>query len=382
MTRTVLHLSSSSGPGGAESVMARVAAGLDSSRYRSVACLFRDGWLRRRCEQLGIETHIIGISGMLDVRWLRRFCGLVRRRGVDLIQAHEFGANTYGALAARLLGIPAVATVHGRSYYGERLKRRLAYRMVARGATMVAVSEDVKRFLVQTTGAAEHRIRVVHNGIGSIARPSAAEAGRRRQALGITEEGRIVGVVGSLYGVKGHRYLLEAAPQILKAYPATRFVIVGRGELEATLGEQAARLGLEGRVRFLGFREDVAELLSVFDVFALPSLSEGLSIALLEAMAAGRPVVATAVGGNPELIIDRETGLLVPPGDARSLADAIGRLLQDPAEASRLGRNAMDRVRRCFGVEAMIGGYQAIYDGALARVGGARAANGVVGARA
>ena len=113
MTSTVLHLSSSSGPGGAERVMARLAAGLDPSRYRSVACLFRDGWLRKRCEESGIETSILGMTGRLDLRWLRRFCRLARRQDVKLIHAHEFGANTYGALAAWVLGIPLIATVHG-----------------------------------------------------------------------------------------------------------------------------------------------------------------------------------------------------------------------------------------------------------------------------
>ena len=373
MISTVLHLSSSSGAGGAESVMARLAAGLDPSRYRSVACLFRDGWLRERCEQSGIETHIVGITGKLDLRWLRTFTRLLRQHDVTLIHAHEFGANTYGALAARMLGIPLVATVHGRHYYADCASRRLAYRLVSHIATMVAVSEDVKRFLVRTTGAAERRIQVVHNGIGRPAPLPADEVGRRRLALGIGPGERIVGVVGSLYGVKGHRYLLEAAPRILEVWPSTTFFIVGTGAGEAELKAQAKRLGLDGRVRFLGFREDVEALLSLFDVFALPSLSEGLSIALLEAMAAGKPVVATNVGGNPELIIDGETGLLVPPRDARALAAGIGSLLGDAAEARRLSENGLDRVKRYFGVETMIESYQAVYERALERRGRAAA---------
>jgi glycosyltransferase involved in cell wall biosynthesis len=249
------------------------------------------------------------------------------------------------------------------------VSRRWAYRIVSHIATMVAVSEDVKRFLVEVTGAAERRIRVVHNGIGRVALPSADEVDRRRSALGIAAGERIVGMVGSLSGVKGHRYLLEAAREILAGCPSTTFVIVGHGPLEAELRAQVTRLRLDGRVRFLGFRDDAGELVSLFDVFALPSLSEGLSIALLEAMAAGRPIVATNVGGNPELITDGETGLLVPAGDARSLAAAIGRLLKDTAEAKRLGENGMHRVTTRFGLEHMIGGYQAIYDRELERAG-------------
>jgi len=349
--------------------MARLAAGLDPSRYRSVAGLFRDGWLRKICEESGIETSILRMTGKLDLRWLRRFCLFARRQNVKLIHAHEFGANTYGALAAWVLGIPLIATVHGRHYYADRLRRRFVCRIVSHIATMVAVSEDVKRFLVRTTGVAERRIRVVYNGVGGLAPLPAHQVWRRRSALGIAGDQRIVGVVGSLYGVKGHRYLLEAARQILEACPSAIFLIVGCGELEADLKAQAKRLGLDGRVRFLGFREDVGELLSLFDVFALPSLSEGLSLAILEAMAAGRPVVATNVGGNPELIVDGETGVLVPAGDVRNLAAAIARLLTDTAEARRLGENGMDRVKRCFALESMIEGYQAIYDHELERAG-------------
>jgi glycosyltransferase involved in cell wall biosynthesis len=361
MTATVLHLSSSSGPGGAESVMAHIAAGLDASRYRSIVCLFRDGWLRGRCEASGIETHIVRLARKVDVGWLRTFARMVRQSNVKLIHAHEFGANTYGAIAARMLGVPLVATVHGRQYFPDRATRRAAYRILSHITTVVAVSEDVKRLLVEVTGAAERRIRVVHNGIARWTPPAPDEIARRRAALGIGADERIVGVVGSLYGVKGHRYLLDAAPQILRTQPATRFVIVGRGERETELRAHAVALGLGERVRFLGFRTDVRDLLSLFDVFALPSLSEGLSIALLEAMAAARPVVATRVGGNPELITDGETGLLVPAGDSPRLADAVTRLLQHEREARRLGENAMHRVTRRFGVDKMVEGYQAIY---------------------
>jgi glycosyltransferase involved in cell wall biosynthesis len=364
---TVLHLSSSSGPGGAETVMAGVAAGLDPERYRSIVCLFRDGWLRQRCEGLGLETHVLRMNGMLDLGWFRQFTGLLRDRDVALIHAHEFGANTWGTMAGRLARRPVVATVHGRSYYGDSRRRRLAYRVVSRAAVMVAVSEDVKRFVVEATGVSARRVRVVHNGIGQVA-PVAAEAcARTRRELGVVEGERVVTVVGSLYPVKGHRYLLEAVPRILQACPSTVFLIAGRGDCEAALREQARTLGIEARVRFLGLREDVPALLAICDAFVQPSLSEGLSIAILEAMAAERPVVTTSVGGNPELVVDGETGFLVEPTDARALADAVTRVLTHPAEARRLGHNGLVRVQSRFGIGAMVREYEAIYQGALGR---------------
>jgi glycosyltransferase involved in cell wall biosynthesis len=363
--KTILHLSSSSGPGGAETVVASVASELDPSIYRSIVCLFRDGWLRERCEALGLETHIIPITGMLDVRWLRRFRRLMHDRGVSLIHAHEFGANTYGTLAARLADRPAVATVHGRSYYADSVRRRLAYRAVSRAAVMVAVSQEVKRFVVERAGVSTRRVRVVYNGIRTMA-PVSEEAKRRlRSELGIHAGDRIVTAVGSLYEVKGHRYLLEAAPRILHQFPSTVFLIAGRGDGEAALRTQAATLGIDGRVRFLGFRRDVPELLAIADVFAQPSLSEGLSIAILEAMAAARPVVTTRVGGNPELVVNGETGVLVQAADASGLAAAVVRVLNDGDEARRLGDNGLSRVRGRFTVEAMVREYAAIYSAAL-----------------
>ena len=348
-------------------MVAGVASGLDASRYRSIVCLFRDGWLRHRCEQFGLQTHVVPIRGMFDFRWLREFTRLLRERQVALIHAHEFGANTYGTLAGRLARVPVVATVHGRGYYSDRGDRRMAYRMVSRAAAMVAVSQEVKRFVVDRTGVSARRVRVVYNGIRAAeSLPRAVQASLRAE-LGIRDEERIVAVVGSLYGVKGHQYLLEAAPRILAACPSTVFLFAGRGEREAALKEQALNLGIDARVRFLGFRQDVPALLGMCDVFVQPSLSEGLSIAVLEAMAAARPVVTTRVGGNPELVVDGETGSLVEPADAGGLASAVIRILSDPAEARRLGNNGLSRVSNQFTAAAMVREYEAIYDAALGR---------------
>src|SRR5690349_18404829 len=207
---TVLHLSSSSGPGGAEAVVSSIAAGLDASRYRSIVCLFRDGWLRERCERLGLETHIIQMRGAVDLVWLRQLRTLMREQAVAVMHAHEFGANTWGAMAGRVARVPVVATVHGRSYYADRARRRLAYRMVSRTATMVAVAEDVKRFVVESVGVPEARVRVVHNGIPPQPAVSPESILRARLELGIRAGERVVTVVGSLYPVKGHRYLVGA----------------------------------------------------------------------------------------------------------------------------------------------------------------------------
>jgi glycosyltransferase involved in cell wall biosynthesis len=373
--RTVLHLSSSSGPGGAETVVANIAAGLDQTRFRSVVGLFRDGWLRERCERLGLETHILPMKGMLDLHWLRRVHGLLRDRRVALIHAHEFGANTWGTMAGRLARRPVVATVHGRSYYADSGRRRLAYRVVSHAATMVAVSEDVRRFVMEAAGVSGRRLRVVHNGIGSFSAVSPDALASARASLGILDGAPVLTVVGSLYPVKGHRHLLDAMPQILSTCPSTVVLVAGRGDCEAALRAQAGSLGIESRVRFLGLRSDIPVLLALGDVFVQPSLSEGLSIAILEAMAAARPVVTTRVGGNPELVVDGETGLLVEPAHPRALADAVLQVLTNPTEARRLGQRGRERVQSRFTIDAMVRAYEAIYDAALGRTACAGAAS-------
>src|SRR5262249_33566826 len=152
------------------------------------------------------------------------------------------------------------------------------------------------------------------------------------------------------YPVKGHRYLLDAMPTVLKCFPNCVLLLVGRGDLEVSLKEQAKRLGIEERVRFLGMRQDVPRLLAVMDMFVLPSLSEGLSMALLEAMASGKSVVATRVGGNPELVDHGKTGLLVNSEEAEDLAGNLIKILNDRTMLHEFGRAGAERVRGHFGV--------------------------------
>ena len=239
--RTILHLSSTSGPGGAEMLVSCLAGGIDHNRFRSVACLPRPGWLKDQFELQGIDTHVLKMSGMFDLEWVWKACRLVRREGVSLIHAHEFDGITYGSLVAKLVGVPCVATVHGKNYYWERSRRRLAFRVVSRIATMVAVSEDLKRFITRRVGVSAERIKVIYNG-QEAPPPVGSEEKRRLTAdLGLQENEQVVGVVGSLYPVKGHEYLLAAIPQVLRLYPHTTFLIIGRGELESRLKEEVKR---------------------------------------------------------------------------------------------------------------------------------------------
>lgn len=362
---TVLHLSSTSGPGGAEMIVKRLASSLDLIRFRSIVCLFRAGWLYDASHSAELPTSIIQINGAFDIRWARAFASLVRNERVEVIHTHEFTANVYGSLMGKMMGIPVVATVHGKNYFAEQVKRRVAYRYVSRAARMVAVSEDLKQFIVQQVGVAENRVGVVYNGVTVAESPSVDQLSAIRADLHLAGYDHVIGAVGSLYPVKGHIHLIKALPEILRACPKTILLVIGQGELEQALKAEVVKRNLDAHVRFLGFRSDVPALLWLFDVFVLPSLSEGLSMALLEAMAAGRPVVATKVGGNSELVLDGDTGFLIDSQSPEAISDKVVQVLRNKAQATGMGDRGRRRVVDKFSFRAMVDRYQSYYDQAI-----------------
>lgn len=364
---TILHLSTSSGPGGAERVISTMAAAMNQSGWRVIVGMFRTGWLQEECDRLGVKTMVIPLTGIGGVGWIRDCRRFIRRERVDLVHAHEFSAIVLGWIVAMLVGIPFVATVHGKNYYWEKRRRRIAYRVISRFGTMVAVSENLKEFLCQKVGIADTRVRVIYNGVDAVQKLSEEEIDSCKSELGVVGCYPILGVVGSLYEVKGHKYLLDALPDVVKQWPKSVLLIIGRGDLEAPLKNQADEQKISAHVRFLGMRHDVPRLLSVMDAFVLPSLSEGLSMALLEAMDAGKPVVATRVGGNPELTVHGRTGFLVEPKDVKSLATHILRLIDDPVAMKSFGQEGAERTRLMFSRKLMAGLYGELYERLLDR---------------
>lgn len=348
-------------------LVSRIASSLDRNRFASIVGLFAHGWLKERCESFGLPTVVIPMEGQWDLRWVLRCCRVVRQENVSLIHAHEFRANVFGALVAKLCGIPLVGTVHGKNYYPDHVKRRVAYRWASRTTHMVAVSHDLQRFLEERIGISHDRITVIHNGVDMVQERSSDQIRQLRSEFGIGKDTFLLGIVGSLYPVKGHAYLFKALGSVLAHYPETRLFVIGQGELEQALKQQVANLGIEKAVSFLGLRNDVPRLLPAFDLFVLPSLSEGLSVALLEAMAAGVPVLASKVGGSPEIVIDGETGYLVPPERPEELSDRILKLVGNRDLARSFGERGRERVAQEFTTARMLEHYQHLYSDCLSK---------------
>ena len=359
-TRTVLHLIETGGPGGAERMMVHLAAGL-GPEYRSEAALIRDSWLGTALRQRGVPVTMLrnGPHGSLGT--LQDLLRIIRERRVAILHSHEFYMNTLGLVASRMMGVPLVATVHGRNYYADRFRRRAAYRLVATLTRMVAVSEDVRLFLAERVGISHRRVTVIPNGVPLNHAPSDEKTSALRESLDLHRHSQVVGTIGSLYPVKGHRYLIDASPQVIARFPYVVFLIVGRGGLRDELEAHARQLGVASHFRFLGHRDDVSDLLALCDIFVLPSLSEGMPLALLEAMAAGVPPIATRVGGVSEVAEDGKTGLLVPPQDSDALAERITTLLEDRALAKQIGQSAREMVASRFSIARMVQAYQEVY---------------------
>jgi len=353
----ILHLTETAGPGGAEMLMVRLVERL-GTEYESKVGLIKDGWLAAEMTKRGVPVLFLENRGSTPVTLIRQLIATIRRERIDLIHSHEFFMNTCGAMASVLSGVPQLAMVHGRNYYGDRVRRRAAYRAVSRRACIVAVCEATKEYLVQRVGIDSRRIRVVHNGV-DVEEVRSADSCRKFDSS--SHRAPTICTVGRLSPVKGHSDLLLAMRDLVPKFRDVQLLIVGKGRLESVLKQQVVDLGLSKNVSFTGHLENLKEVWPHVDVFVLPSLSEGMPLTLLEAMAAGVPSVATRVGGVPEVVEDGKTGLLVPPRNSDELAKGIAVVLEDQMLAKKIGGAGREAVVRRFSLTQMVQAYREIY---------------------
>ncbi len=287
-------------------------------------------------------------------------------RRVDVLHSHLFYGSLFASPIGWLCRVPLIIeTPHVREHWraGWFKSRYVVDRLVGRCVDRyIAVSEANARYLVRDKGLPPRKVIVIRNG-SDLGRfdPSARPPAGLRSGLGLDENDPVLLVLARLEPQKGHGVLLDAMPAILREFPRARLICVGEGILRAALEEQATRLGLAESVRFVGYRANVGDWLALADLTVLPSFYEGLPLVAIESLAAGKPVVATAVDGTPEVIVDGETGLTVPPGDARALARAICHLLGDADERRRLGHAGRRWAEQEFSAEAQIASTENLY---------------------
>ncbi len=381
--RSILYIIGSLNLGGSERHLVHLATRLDPTRFQPmICCLVERGPLFARAQASGVPCVCLDVrltSQRVRSYWglavrLVRLVRLMRRHRIAIVDAYLFLAYAVAIPCAWLARVP-IRIAQRRGLHtskppvpGRQLLERLVNRLTTQ---VVANSQAVARDTAQDEGLPAGRIAVIHNGVEIPDAPS----GARGRPPGLPE-GRIVLCVANLISYKGHLDLVAAAADTLPAHPDVSLVLVGDGGMRRPIEEAVARHGLQGRVHVLGQREDVPALLAAADLFVLPSHEEGFSNALLEAMARGLPVIATAVGGNRETVEDGVSGLLVPPRDPAALARALGALLGDPAAARHMGQAGRARVAAHFTLDRMVQETEALYEALLRRRGAGRGTDG------
>jgi glycosyltransferase involved in cell wall biosynthesis len=372
MTPVVLaELAGSASYGGGERYLELLFERLDRARYRALLICPEPGPFVGRMKERGVETHLVQLAPLFNPLALWRLTRLLRRERVTILQTHGARANFYGRIAGRLAGVPVIiSTVHNSlKDYEVRSLRRWLYAFLLRLTLplvhrIVCVSEANRRDLTEECPAASAKAYTVYNGVDPSTFPSQLDRQTVRQKFGITQ-GPVLVTIARLTEQKGHRYLIQALPRLLQTWPQLCCMFVGEGELRDALHHMAIDLGVEQACRFMGVREDIADILAAVDVVVLPSLSEGFPFVLLEALAMGCPVVASRVNGIPELIENQKTGLLVSPRDPHALMVAIREVLSNPTAASKMGAEGRAVVRERFTVDRMVANTTAIFDVAL-----------------
>jgi len=365
----IAHVVLSLDVGGLERVVATLAqAQHQSGRRVSVCCLDRAGALAEALPPAGVAVHTVGRSARgFDPAAVLRLARLLRADGARIVHCHNYGALVYGALAARLVrGARVVYTVHG----AVTSSRRSTARFLKLGIVheVVFVSAHARGVAREAGVTGSSHVHTILNGVdvSSFAAGHAGGADAVRRAHGIPDDARVCGIVARLTEAKDHANLFAAVAIARESIPTLHCLVVGDGELRDELERDVTERRLSAAVVFTGARANVRDYLDAMDVFVLSSVTEGLAMTLLEAMAAGLPVVATRVGGNAEVVEDGVTGRLVPASNAKALADAIVSMIESPAAARAMGDAGRERVTRLFSLEAMVRRYQAVYEVALA----------------
>lgn len=363
----ILHLDTERTWRGGEAQLLHLAEGLSRRGHVCIVAGQPASPLLERAAEKGLKTVAVTMPSEWSLSAVLFLARILKRERVQVIHMHASHACTLGGWAARLAGVP-VRIISRRVDFSVRSNpfRRLKYQWGV--DRIVAISEGVRSVLIGD-GLDPNRIEVIRSGIDPRPFDPNYPAGMARLELGIPDQSPVVGCVAHFADHKGHRYLIEAAARVAAAVPDVRFLLVGEGELRPQIERQIKELKLEKHVILTGFRNDIPRLLAAMDIVVLSSHLEGLGTSLLDAMAMARPVIATRVGGIPEMVEDGVTGRLVPPRDPAALAGALIELINRPDERKRMGEAGRVRMLSMFSAEAMVAATEAVYREILTRKG-------------
>ena len=363
MRLKLLHIIPSMNIGGREKVVLDLVEYLDKSKFDiEIACLGPKGTFYNKFKQLGVNMYFFNKHPGFDIRLFGHIRRFLTGGKYQVVHCHNPGALVYGAVGAMLAGVNTVInTEHG---YGTAISRRkvlMETLLRNRITATVAVSNDLKSKLASLFQANPAKLITIHNGILCDAKQPAVDRAAFKKSFGFDPDDFVVGTVGRLEPVKDQKTLLEAFSILCDKEKKAKLVIVGDGRERRNLQEKADSLNLNKRIIFTGERNDVDHLLKGMDVFVLPSLSEGISVTLLEAMREGVPVIVTSVGGNLEVVEDNESGVLVPTGRPDIIAHKLHYLMINKNIADSISKSAMRRLKHKFNINNCASKYESLY---------------------
>jgi glycosyltransferase involved in cell wall biosynthesis len=349
----LLHFTNSSARGGAEEHILTLLRRTDRRYFKLHLVVAPEvAELLRSDVPADVEMIPLRLRKPQQIGAARQLVGILRSRNIQILHSHLFYSSLFASPLGRVAGVPVICeTPHVRELWRKGWKSSFAVDRFAGHFVdaWIAVSQANADYLVREKRVPAKKVHVVHNGcdirrfsLGKVAPPEV------RRSVGVGTNEIMAVVLARLEPQKGHRYLLEALPSVAKEFPLLRVVFVGDGQLRVALETQARSLGLEAVVRFAGYQSNAPEWLAASDFTVLPSLFEGLPLVAIESLAAGKPVIATAVDGSPEVVVQGQTGMLVPPEDPGALATALRAMLQKPQDWQRLGAAGRGRVEELF----------------------------------
>ena len=367
MAINILQLISSSGFFGAENVVLELSTELKKMGHSVTIGIFNNHHnsnldLLEQAMKHNLETHVFDCRQRIDLKTIRLISSYVRNNDVDIVHTHEYKSNIYAKLSALVTKKPLVSTCH--NWINSNLKMHfynsLDKRVLKHVDAVISVSQPVQKQLF-TAGISRKKITLIENGINIEKFNTSVDELKLKRELCIDPDQTVVGTVGRLSNEKGHRFLIEAAKQIHAVNKNCVFLLIGDGVSKSQLEESARKLNLGDKVIFAGTRTDIPQLLSIMDIFVLPSLLEGQPMALFEAMAAKKPIVATKVGDVPIILREGMCGMLVPPSDADAIAEAILTLIENTDKAGLMASLAYAEVSEKYSSKQMAIKYLDVY---------------------
>jgi len=363
----VVHLVEELTIGGLEKTLTAVVLNLNKKKYNvSVWCLREGGFFADKLVKEGIDVNILHISTSRNPLSIYKLYRLLKSHKFDIIHTHAYSAGTIGRISAFLAGIPVIIS-HNHSIYDyyNKYYHFVEWLLSLITDRVICISEVVNRFANETQRINAKKLITIHNGIDDVCPVTEKRSSDLKKELGLPINHSVICTIAHLEEHKGLKYLLESASLLLASRRDISFLFVGVGALERKLKKLCVDLKIEKNVIFSGERSDIPEILFSIDIFVLPSLREGLPLTILEAMACGKPVIATNVGGIPEIVVDGVSGILVSPKDPEALFRAMDELLNDRAKLTKMGHHGERVCEESFSSNAMIEKIENLYDSLL-----------------